>query len=126
MQPAAVDKHERADAHMMLSIWRPRLFTAVAAAAAAVSFALTGPMDISWQDPTQQYIQLLLQATAAAAVAATTAGPLDIFWQDPAQQGIQWASEQAKAAAEQQPWQPMDGMRINLEQLPKGAVALQQ
>ncbi|WIA20587.1 hypothetical protein OEZ85_004974 [Tetradesmus obliquus] len=53
-------------------------------------------------------------------------GPMDIFWQDPTQQGIQWTSELAKAAAEQQPWQPTDTMRNDLEQLPQGAVALQQ
>jgi hypothetical protein len=48
------------------------------------------------------------------------AGPMDIFWQDPEEQGIQWSSEEAKAAAEQQPWQPTDGMRIDVAQLPKG------
>jgi hypothetical protein len=52
---------------------------------------------------------------------------MDIFWEDPSEQGtgVQWVSQEAKAAAEQQPWQPTDGMRIDLAQLPKGGVVRQ-
>jgi hypothetical protein len=50
------------------------------------------------------------------------AGPMDIFWQDPSEQGIQWSTQEAKAAAEQQPWQPIDGMRIDLASLQTGVV----
>jgi hypothetical protein len=53
------------------------------------------------------------------------AGPMDIFWQDPSEQGVQWVSKEAKAAAEQQPWQPTDGMHIDLAQLPQGVMVRQ-
>jgi hypothetical protein len=65
-------------------------------------------------------------AAAPGFAMLATAGPMDIFWQDPSQQRIQWVSEAAKAAAEQQPWQPTDGMCINLEQLPKRVEVVQQ
>jgi hypothetical protein len=67
---------------------------------------LAGPMDIFWQDPSEQGIQWPVKRQKVLAVVLTVllllllAGPMDVFcWQDPSEQSIQWVREEATTPA---------------------------